>query len=210
MSRSYSLDPKAASQAGTSNFITETGKYKGKFTRAEIVISQQDTEGVELSFVADDGRRSDFLSLWTYNADGQALPSLKALNAIMACLRLREIQPEKIIVTDNNGTRQANGFPQLMNKPIGVLLQREEYEKSKANSDGSPIIGFKFNLIAPFEASSELTAGEILAKKTAPEQLPKMVALLKDRPMQARKPARTASTTSGGGSFEDMDDDIPF
>lgn len=209
MSRSYSLDPKSAAKAGVTSYITETGKYVGKFTRAEIVKSQQGTEGVEFSFVTDDGLRSDYLTLWTYNAKGDALPSLHVLNAIMACLRVRELAPAKITVVDFGGTRSADGFPSLMDKPIGVLLQREEYEKNKLGADGQPLIGYKFNLVAPFEAKTELTAGEILKQITTPEQLPKMVAKLKDKPLQKRRAPATVGA-GGSGSIDGMDDDIPF
>ncbi len=209
MSRSYSLDTKAAAQAGVANYINETGKYIGKFTRAEIVISRQNTEGVEFSFVSDDGLKADYLQLWTYNSKGEGLPSLKALNAIMACMKVKQIEPRQITVTGHDGTKTVNGFPDLMNKPIGILLQREEYEKTKVDDNGDPLIGYKFNLIAPFEASTELTAGEILSRKTEPEQLPRMVAMLKDKPMQKRQ-----QRPAGGGlppsSFDDMGDDIPF
>lgn len=203
MSRAYNFDAKSAAAAGVSNYISETGKYKGKFTRAEIIRSDKGTEGVELSFVSNEGLKTDFLHLWTVNADGQGLPSLKVLHAVMACLRLRAINPAPIQVTRHDGhAESAEGFPDLTNKPIGVLLQKEEYTKR----DGST--GYKFNLIAPFDATSELTAGEILASKTAPEQLPKMVAMLKDKVPQARKPTPVGATNVGSGS--DFDDDIPF
>ena len=205
--RTYNLDPVAASQAGVSNYITETGKYKGKFTRAEIVESKQGTEGVEFTFESSEGLKADYLQLWTYNRDGKALPSLKALNAIMACLRTREMQPTQATISDAKGTRTAQVFPMLTNKPIGVLLQREEYVKG----DGG--IGYKFNLVAPFEAQTELTAAEILAKKTQPEQLAKMVSMLKDKPMQNARPAKSDNGFQHGdpgASFADAEDSIPF
>lgn len=196
--RTYALDVKSASKAGVSDYISETGKYKGIFTRAEIVTSKQGTEGVEFSFQSAEGLRADYLQLWTYNRDGKELPSLKCLNAIMACLRQRELSPGTITV---DGASK-DGFPSMHGKPIGVLLQREEYIKQ----DGS--VGYKFNLIAPFDVQTELTAGEILAKKTEPEQLGRMVAMLKDRPMQ--KP-RGDSTQDQSRTLADMDDDsIPF
>lgn len=201
--RSYNLDPKSAAAAGAANYISETGKYVGTFTRAEIVTSKQGTEGVELSFTDQSGLRCDYLQLWTYNSKGDALPSLKVLNAIMACLRTRVLEPRQITVTKFDGSIvSTQGFPELMGKPIGVLLQREEYVKGNGDT------GYKFNVIAPFEAATELTAGEILTKKTAPEQLAKMVAVLKDRPMQAPKAA--SRQTSSPSSFDNMDDDVPF
>ena len=217
--RTYDLDPQSASSAGVSNYITETGKYKGCFTRAEIVTSRNDTEGVELSFVADDGRRSDFLQLWTYNARGEALVSLKVLNAIMACLRVRSIKPGQIAVQSDGGAKTVSGFPDLMGKPIGLLLQREEYESTKTDDHGNRLIRFRFNIVAPFEAATELTAGEILAKQTKPEQLARIFAGLKDKPASTAKatsgPRQNGGNASGGDWYGSEnpappDDDIPF
>jgi len=203
--RSYNLDPKSAAAAGAANYISETGKYIGTFTRAEIITSRAGTEGVEFSFTDQSGLRCDYLSLWTYNKDGEPLPSLKVLNAIMACLRLRTLDPQPISVTRHDGTtEQANGFPALTGKPIGVLLQREAYIKNNGDE------GYKFNLFAPFDAATELTAGEILAKKSQPEQLAKMVAVLKDKPLQASKGGGQTPAAKQGQSFDNMDDDIPF
>jgi hypothetical protein len=203
--RSYNLDAKSASSAGVANYISETGKYIGTFTRAECVTSKQGTEGVEFSFTTNDGMRSDYLQLWTYNANGDALPSLKVLNAVMACLRIRTIAPAPITVTRFDGsTASAHGFPMLTGKPIGVLLQREEYEKS----DGST--GYKFNFVAPFEAQTELTAGEILAQKTEPQQLERMVGMLKDKPMKSGGRQHRAPAHQSDGGVQAMDDDIPF
>jgi hypothetical protein len=203
--RSYNLDPKSAAAAGAANYISETGKYIGTFTRAEIITSRAGTEGVEFSFTDQSGLRCDYLSLWTYNKDGEPLPSLKVLNAIMACLRLRTLDPQPISVTRHDGTtEQANGFPALTGKPIGVLLQREAYIKNNGDE------GYKFNLFAPFDAATELTAGEILAKKSQPEQLAKMIAVLKDKPLSGNKANGTTAVKSSSQSFDNMDDDIPF
>lgn len=207
MSRPYQLDTSAASAAGQSNYIAETGKYIGQFVRAECVISKNHSDGVELDFVADDGRSANYLSLWTHRENGEALMSFKVLSAVMACLKLRELTPGPISYKDRDGNPQhAEGFAALCGKPIGVLLQKEEYRKRDDK------IGFKFNLIAPFDAKTELTAGEILARKTSPEQLPKMVATLRDKPMAGGRPAPSGNTGGGygSGSAGDMDDDIPF
>ncbi len=202
MSRNYSLNPQSASEAGAAQYISETGKYIGKFTRAEIVTSRQGTDGIELDFVSHDGLKANYLQLWTFNASGKELPSLKVLNAIMAVFRLKTIEPTKVSVMDRDGSkRAAEVFQVLMDKPIGLLLQREEYTKA----DGSS--GYKFNIVAPFDAQSELTAGEILKRVTQPEQLAKMVAVLRDKAPRAGavssfQPAQSA------GAFED--DQIPF
>lgn len=211
--RSYSLDPTAAQQAGVSNRITETGRYTGRFTRAESVLSRQQSEGVEFTFESDDGQTADFLTCWTYNAEGKELYGYKVLMAVMTCLRVKQLAPRAMMFQRHDGPHKANGFPDLMGKPIGLLLQREEYEKQ--NGD----IGYKFNIALPFEPSTGLTAGEILSKATAPGGVDKALAGLRDKPLKGRSaPSSYASSGhpanrtpgSGGSGLADMDDDIPF
>lgn len=209
MSRTYNLDPKAASAAdNTVSRIDVSGKYIGILTRAEAVVSRQQTEGIEFSFKTDDGQTADFLTLWTYNVKGEALPSLKALNAIMTICRVKTITPtagqvEKWDSASHSRVKaNATVFPELTGKRVGLLLQREEYAKT----DGS--IGSKMNIFGVFDADSELTASEILAKKTQPEVLARMVASLKDKPLNGSRPA--AAPASTGGDAGGFDDDIPF
>ncbi|MCR4301264.1 MAG: hypothetical protein NUV51_06605 [Sulfuricaulis sp.] len=209
MSRTYTLDTKAATQADNIvSRIDQTGKYVGTLTRVEIVTSKNETEGVEFSFKADDGATADFLSLWTYNAKGEALPSLKTLNAMMTVARVKSLTPTAGQVekwdsgSGQRGKFAATIFPELTNKRIGLLLQREEYEKR----DGST--GAKVNIVGCFDPDSELTASEILARKTEPETLARMAAALRDKPMKSK--AATASTPMAPAGFGDDDMDIPF
>lgn len=212
MSRSYSLDAEQARAAGVSNRITESGKYVGKFTRAEAVVSRQNTEGVEFTFESNDGQTADFLTCWTFNEQGDQLYGLKVLNAVMTCLRVKQLAPRPMTFQRHDGARQGDGFPDLMGKPIGLLLQREEYEKS----DGS--VAYKFNIALPFEASSGLTAGEILSKATTPTGADKALAALRDKPLRGRRTATTEYAGSGhpvarsaaSGGLANIDDDIPF
>lgn len=213
MTRAYTLDPKAAADAD--NFMSRldrTGKYTGTLIRAEAKCSDNKTDGIEFSFRADSGGVSDYLSIWTHNASGEALAGLKTLNAIMTVCRVKAITPTQGLVERwDRFARQrekvsATIFPELTGKRIGLLLQREEYDRN----DGGT--GVNMRIFAPFDPETELTASEILAKKTNPEVLPRMVAQLKDRPPQRFKsaaPAEAAATKYSGG-FDDIDQDIPF
>lgn len=209
----YALDTEAAKQADQKGgSINETGKYTGIFTRAENVKSPKGTIGVEFSFRSDDGRAADYLTLWTENKDGKALYGYKTLMAIMACLKVRNITPisQKIEKYDHGAggkvTVDAEVFPDLMNKPIGLLIQMEEYEKQDHSTNWKPVI------YAPFEASTGFTASEILSKAVKPETLEKMEASLKDRPLRARSgsAAPVSSAPAPTGGYDDFDDSIPF
>lgn len=200
---SYTLDADLAKQVGTRLRITRSGKYTGRFTRAELVTSRQRSEGLEFSFESDDGLTADFLTCWTHNVDGRELYGLKVLNAILTCLRIREIDARPATLQDRHGgTREARVFPQLVDRPIGLLLQREEYQKQDGN------VGWKFNIVAPFEPGSGLTAGEILSQAAEPVQLERMLSALRDRTLPQRAPSAGGPTVAGG--LGDIDDDIPF
>lgn len=209
----YQIDTESAravDQMG--NRIKETGKYIGVLTRAEEVKSRNGTLGVEFSYKTDDGMTADYLTLWTKNKDGKELFGLKQLMAIMTCCRVRAITTVRGTVEKYNtaiglvGVMDAEVFPELTGKRVGLLLQREEYEKA----DGS--IGSKMSIMAPFEADTELTASEVLDKATTPEKLQVMVAGLRDKPLIASGGGATAAQhgTASAAGFADDGDDIPF
>jgi hypothetical protein len=202
--RSYTLNIDLARQVGMSSRITHSGRYVGRFTRAELIESRQKTEGVAFTFGTDTGQVADFLSCWTHKVEGRELYGLKVLNAILTCMRLREIAPRAGRVQERNGgTREARVFPQLLDKPIGQVLQREEYLKQ----DGT--VGWKFSIVAPFDPATGMTAAEILGRAEAPTQLARIVESVRDKVL----PRRAGDQARAGvhpGSLADIDEDIPF
>jgi len=210
---SYALNTTEAKQAEyTGSRIDETGKYVGRFLYAEDIVAGTGTKGIEFHFESGDGRKCR-TTLYTEKSNGDAIPGRKMLMAMMTCMKVRELKTTAAKVTkwdyDTSADVQkdAQVFKDMHDKPVGLLLQAEEYAKS----DGSGT-GWKMIIAGAFEAATELTASEILDKKSKPEQLARMVAALKDKPLkggQAPRPAASAPA-AGGGSFADMDDDIPF
>lgn len=198
----YKLDTEAARAAEpTGGRITEKGKYKGKFLRAQHIVAESGTKGIDFDFQADDGRRARF-SIYTEKEDGTRIYGFKQLMAIMTCLSLREIGepkhvPAKIYDFDlgKEVDRVVPQFPELIGKPIGLLLTMEEYNPGK----------WRPNLFAPFQAETELVASEILDRKTTPAKLASMVLALRDRPMRADA-APTAEPVPSDPAFSD----IPF
>jgi hypothetical protein len=201
----YNLDTNAAKQADQkSGAINEAGKYIGTFTRAENITSTKGTHGVEFSFKSDAGLGADYLTLWTKNKDGKELYGYKTLMAIMACLKVRHVtKSERMVEKYDHASKtktqvHAEVFPELMGKPIGLLITMEEYEKGSGGTAWKPTI------YAPFEAGTELTASEILTKAQRPEMMQKMMLTMSNRPLR-NKPAASAPQ-----NFDDFDDDIPF
>ncbi|MDA3876115.1 MAG: hypothetical protein PF483_03390 [Halothiobacillus sp.] len=211
----YTLNTEAAKGADTMNGrIDETGKYIGVFTRAESVESNKGTVGIDLSFRSNDGLTADYLSLWTRNVDGKEIYGFKVLMAVMTCMKTKGLTstPGSVEKYDQGQQKRvtvaADIYPELMDKPIGLLLQKEEYIK-KDNT-----IGTKMNIVGAFDPSTEMTASEILDRKTKPELLERMVAGLKDKILPASSRSRGNNepppheSAPHGGDYGDSD--IPF
>lgn len=210
----YQLDQNAARKADTrSNFISEIGAYTGRFTRAQEIAASTGTKGVAFTFMSDVGQKAD-LTLYTVKTDGTELLGLQTLMAIMTCLSLRGIEskPGKVTRFDfqlgRDVTVDATIYPELLNKPIGLLLETREYEKS----DGG--VGMSMEIAGVFQPERRFMASEILDRATKPEKLEKAIAGLRHRPLKTqrrRAPAAAAQSSAvPAGSFDDMDDDIPF
>ncbi len=214
----YQLDTNAAKQADqTGKFIKDTGKYIGRFIKAEALTADTGTKGISFTFESNEKQTANF-SIYTIKANGDKLYDFQKLMAIMACMKLRNVSdPVMGAATKYDFTLkqevkyQAPLLLDLMNKPIGILLQSCEYEKQK-NRVPTGEYGWKIELQGAFQADTELTASEILNGKTKPELLANMVAHLADRPLKKN----TGSTQqdyqnqpSSGGGASDFDD-IPF
>lgn len=214
---SYNLNSNVAKQADNiASGIRESGKYVGTITRAEALLSQNDTKGLGLSFKTTSGQSADYLDIYTHKSNGEALTGLKTVNAILACLKLRAIAEapircEKWNTQDKKReTVEVNGYPDLMGKSIGLLLQKELQTHSQTGADTEKMVVF-----GVFSAATELTATEILEGKTNPQRLASMVEALTARPVRDnrdkdKKPTARRAAEPAGHGFDNMDDDIPF
>lgn len=205
----YALDKKAAMSAdATGKWINETGKYTGKILCAEDIKAGTGTRGVVLTLQADDGRETRQF-VYTMKADGEQLSGYGLLMALMTCVKVRDIKPTNGPVRrwdsekKEEYTEQGTVFAELANRPLGFLLQKTE-EKSRKNPGDT---AWTAKIVGVFEASTELTASEILTGKKTPLALAQKVALLADRPMKSRPASSGDSPVSSAGS---ADDDIPF
>lgn len=221
----YKLDTNAAREADSfGSYLTETGKYVGTFTRAEKLVSKnKGTHGIGFTFEAN--KQTSRFDIWTMNAQGEHLSGFKAINALMACMSLRGLKEVPGQVerynwdTQQKETVQAEVFPDLVGKQVGLVLQKTEYEKMR---DGQKTgeTGWRLELVAPFRSTDEFTASEILDRKTKPEKLASIIAILADRPLKSRQVQSSrshddvnaqAQMASAGSGFDGPDDDlIPF
>lgn len=208
----YTLNTEAAKKADVIGaYISETGKYLGTFVRAEKLVSAaKRTDGIGFTFRDESGRECRF-DIWTQKEGGDPLSGLNQINAMMACLQQRALTVSQQTVKkwDSGAevTMPAPCFAELMGKRIGLLLRAEEYEKMK---DGHKTgqTGWRMGLFAVFQADTELMASEILTRKTQPEQLAKVTAMLADRPLKAG--AARGTSSSGTPEVPADFDEIPF
>lgn len=215
----FNLDPNAARAADNkSAFIDEAGKYIGHFTRAEYMEKKETgSTGIGFTYKTNAGAEAQFYVNLSYqhgtrNDGGHAL-----LNAIMACLQLRRVEAPRTITVEkwNSDSQQREkvqtyGFPELMDKPIGLLLQME-IEKNSEKGNPRPTI------YAPFSAESEKTASEILDPNCkSPAKLEKMVQQVMKKPVIDRRPKGKQTAGSdydsyAGAASDSFDDEtIPF
>jgi hypothetical protein len=201
-----------------SSFINETGKYIGVITRAERLLSRNKATGLGLSFKDDSGATANYLDLYTHNADGKTLPSNSIVNALLVCLRTKEVPDGEIEVerwdkeAKTTYKEMAPGYPSLIGKRIGFLFQRElsdnDNDPSKPND--------RVIIYGVFEADTEFTASEILDKSVKPEKVAKMVEYLASHPVNDRRKNKgnqqsNHSQQYSDNNFNDLpDDDLDF
>lgn len=197
-----------------SSVIRDTGVYVGTITRAEKLLSKNNVEGVGLSFKTDDGASANYLDLYTVKPDGERLRGYNIVQALLCCTRVRNADEGRISFErwDSDERRMvqtsATGYPTLMGKRIGLILQKEIQTHQVTGEDVE-----RLNIVTVFEASTRLTASEILDNKTKAERtdaIAKMVAAnpVRDTRKRGSKPA--APSQGSGSSGSELDDDIPF
>jgi hypothetical protein len=215
--RTYKLNADAAKAAHTgSNRLTDSGAYKGTLRAVFAEKSQRGAEGVFFVFDANNGTEPALLSLYTHGSDGKELMGFNTLNAIMTCLKVRELVPSKGEVElydfDSRGfvKKVKEVFAVLAGKSVGFLLQQEEYLNSNQE------LRTRLNIVGAFEPSSSLMANEILDKATQPVSLQKATDWLMKNPVRAlkRRPAHAGDVPShtgmGNSQIPFEDDEIPF
>lgn len=202
-----------------SNIIRDSGEYIGIITRAEKLISKNMVEGVGLSIRTDDGASANYLDLYTIKPDGTKLRGYHLVQALLCCTRVKNADEGRISFEkwDSNERRlvpvQSDGYPSLMGKRVGVFLQRELQTHSITGEDVE-----RLNLIGFFEATSHLTATEILDGKTKAERIEKYRKIITATPLrdarkgagQKQQPKQKSSTPTESSIDQGFDDDIPF
>lgn len=201
-----------------STVLRQTGKYTGVITRAQALTSKKGTQGLGLSFKSDDGATANYLDIYTAKANGEKLRGNNLVQAILCCLKLRTAKDGNITFDrwDKESGEMCRvtelGYPELMGRRIGLILQEEIQEHSIT---GEPVN--RLNIVAIFEADTGFTSTEILDKKTKPERAEAIwQTISRNRVRDTRKRSDTrpsatqANPPNRGESDQGFDDDIPF
>lgn len=202
MGISYDYDDEAAGKAdNVASRIDQSGPYIGRFKSANAMESSKGTEGVHFEFDSPGGGSASF-DLWTKKENGEAVFGINQLNAMLCVLGIRSLKSVegKYEGWVDGKREEVSGeiFPDLCNKDIGLVLQKELYTKG----DGKD--GFRMNLFGVFHPVSKLTASEIKEGKTKPEKMEKMVRGLKtkdSRTAPSNEPSQPSIGAEGAGSY---------
>lgn len=149
------------------NYISESGVYEGKITKAMLCKGSEGSQawGVEFSFESDEDGQANFLRLWNAKRDGnftwidknnnhRPLPGLAICQSIMGLFGLKQMRPQA------NATGEI-GFPDFFGKNIAFALQKVLYTKN----DGTE--GYKFDIVRAFEYRTLKTLTEKTNSKDA-------------------------------------------
>lgn len=205
----------AASDSNAGAPIETSGAYVGVFTQAKQRVAKTGTKGIEFSFESTEGGTARYLTLWVERANGERIPySYGLLSGLMACLDLHQIESVAVVSDewDNSvGARvptNIDSYPELVNRQVGVLLQREEQEWEGRTRVSMRIVDF-------FNPASRQTPPEIIAGTGAQGQLDRLVGGLKDKIQRAAPPPITAgnhtSNLANAPKYDEFGaEDIPF
>lgn len=209
-----SADDAREGSGGGSSRISGSGAYIGVLTKAKHIVATTGAVGVECEFESKVGEQARF-TLYTHNKSGELIYGCKQLQALMAVLKLRGIQPQQATIEEYDFDSrqvvkvQAEIYPDLMNKPVGVVFQMEEY------MNGSGDVKMRPNFFAPYNAETSQLAVELLDQEPA-KKLEKILQNLQDKklPPQTRPPAVRGNggnyPASNANQMPAFDDDIPF
>lgn len=200
---SYDYDEAAATKSDkAADTITEGGPYVGKFLAAEATVSaEKGTHGVKLSFEAPGNGKAEF-TLWTKGEDGTKYFGFDQLQGLMFLMGVKSLRSVKGKVTkweDVDGTRkqvegEGDTFPDLCNKPIGLVFQQELYTTNKRAT------GTRLNLYGAFQPETKLMMSEIKERKTTPVKLERLLKGLKVKDTRKGETAEPTQPSLGVGA----------
>ncbi|KGA31156.1 hypothetical protein [Pectobacterium odoriferum] len=187
----FTYNEESALTAGQGGFINESGAYVITITDALLITSSGGANAIEFSGESDDGRKVQYLSVYTTKKDKSVNTfGANMIHAIMGCAGVKQL-------TQYMKSAGVYVAPEFSGKRVGLVLQKVISNKP----DGSPT--YKLDIRIPFIADTRQTLQERHDGKNA-ETIDKMIATLKD------KDERKKSSGSNTEYHYGQDDDPSF
>jgi hypothetical protein len=193
--------------------IDQSGGYVASINWARAVQSKKGGWGVEIQATTDDGRTMrNPVTLWTLKADGSRIFGHDILDSLLICAGMKAgaaMKPGRVTAKTWDPVERrlidedADGYPALTGKRVGLIVQREAYTKQ----DGST--GYRLNLVGAYHPDDQRSAGEIIGGKPA-EATARKLAGLRDKDSTGAAPMPAAPGQTAPAKASDFDDDIPF
>ena len=170
--------------------VRETGAYVGRITAAVYGASaNKGTKFIELTFESNEGTEFNYLTLYYAKQDGTEVKGgASMINAIMGITKTRQLTEQKLQGVD--GTIA----PELIGKPIGLILQKVLYTKG----DGSE--GYKFEIRLPFSPQTRQTLKELVENKPA-QMVDRILSTLTDKDDRGGNQQSAPQQFGGVGDF---------
>lgn len=193
----FTYNEESALSAGLGGFINETGAYIINITEAELRRNNSPdnkSQWIEFSGETDDGRKVNYLSVYSVKKDGQPNNfGVNMINALMGCAAINQLT-EKMISASKSVA------PEFSGKKIGLILQKV----LRTKQNGEDTYGMEIRM--PFIAATRQTLQERKDGLQA-ETVDKILSTLKDR--DGRK-KQTQPANNFSHDSQDFDDQIPF
>lgn len=198
MAISYNYDEvNAAAADKAASQINENGAYVGRFKKAWAIQSQNTgTHGIEFEFDSP-GNGSASFTLYTQKEDGTVVFGKSFVDAMLFFFGVKRLNSIEGTVSQyseaDKGRIDVPGdvFPDLCEKSIGIVLQKEVYTKGNGGE------GSRLSLVGVFQPETRLMYTEVKEKKTSPVKLDRLLKGLKTKDTR-RKTDDTAQPAMGG------------
>lgn len=196
MTISYDYDEQSAVKADdAANRIAEAGPYVGKFTKVFQIETAKGGAGLTFEFESPGNGHSTF-TIYIHDKDGKPQFGDSIKNAIMFLVGVKKLTSvpgtAEIWQDGEKAEQDVETFPELCNKPIGLVMQKELYVTGKGSRDG-----VRFGLYGLFQPETKLMMSEIKEKKTTPVKLDRLLKGLKVK--DSRKPETAEPSQPGVG-----------
>ena len=163
-------------------YINSSGKYILEIESVHKIVSSKGNHGIEIRAKEAGTNRKIGLKLWTHYKDGSiinrgylvfsdlfVIANAEKITFSMGIVKVYDYDLKQMV------EKKLETVPFLKGKTFGVLIRREEYEKS----DGS--IGESINVVKFFDAGDERTAKEIEGHMIEAKEVERLLHKLQDK-----------------------------